>query len=296
MNNLVEKNKFGFYNLKEKPRPEELKEYYAQKYYQKNEGAYEQSYDPEELRYLNNKIEQKYHLFKEIAIKNNHTRLLEIGCGEGHCLSFFYKKGWEVLGLDFSDYGLLNHNPDQKKNLLKGDIYENIQALLRQNKKYDVIWIDNVLEHVIDPLQLLIDCHKLSSKEGVLVIEVPNDFSVIQQELRNKDIVKNDFWVAIPDHLSYFNKEGLCNICKESGWYSHRIVADFPIDFNLFNPNADYINQKQKGKGAYLQRIALENIMHQISVEKTNLLYESLANLGMGRQIISVFIKEKETI
>lgn len=292
MNKLVEKNKYGFYSLKDAPGQEELKNYYEKKYYQEDKGAYEQSYSQEELQYLSNKIEQKYSLFRNISTNNNHQRLLEIGCGEGYCLSFFNARNWEVLGLDFSDYGLLKHNPDQIENIIIGDIYKNIQLLKSQKKTFDIIWVDNVLEHVLDPLQLLSDCNQLTSNNGVLVIEVPNDFSIIQQELKNKGIVEKDFWVVIPDHISYFNKEGLCNICKETGWYSHKIIADFPIDFNLFNSNSDYISDKNKGKGAHRQRIILDNLMHRISIEKTNNFYQSLADLGLGRQIIGVFFKK----
>jgi 2-polyprenyl-3-methyl-5-hydroxy-6-metoxy-1,4-benzoquinol methylase/RimJ/RimL family protein N-acetyltransferase len=294
MNDLVEKNRYGFFSLRHKPSPNELKEYYEEKYHQENSHAKEQGDTDEEITYLKNKIEQKHHLFSGLLDNLKSRSLLDIGCGQGYCLSYFDKRGWRVLGLDFSDYGLLNHNPGQAANLKKGDIYDNIKMLHKQQKQYDVIWIDNVLEHVLDPLRLLTDCFSLANDNGILIIEVPNDFSIIQFELKNRGIIKDDFWVAVPDHISYFNRNGLCNLCSESGWQTHRIVADFPIDFNLFNPNADYISQKKKGKGAHLQRITIENIIHRVSIEKTNDFYESLADLGMGRQIIGVFVKEKE--
>ena len=157
-----------------------------------------------------------------------------------------------------------------------------------ENRKFDLVWLGNVLEHVLDPLQLLIDCYNIASDKGLLLIEVPNDFSKLQLELKKQKLIDKDFWVLSPDHISYFNKEGLINICKKANWNTEKIIADFPIDFNLFNPNANYVMDKKAGKGAHLQRIRINNLMHQISIEKTNKYYEALADFGMGRQITAI--------
>lgn len=284
-------NKFGFYSLQKKPSDAELKKYYSDKYYQEDKASYRKTYPKEEKIYINNKIGQKYLLMQDLLPKDKKLKILDIGCGEGFCLSYFHKKNWEVLGLDFSKFGLIVHNPDLKRFIIDGDIYENIEVLKKRGKKFDLIWLDNVLEHVLDPLKLLTDCYSLTSGNGLLLIEVPNDFSKLQLELKKQRVIKRDFWVKVPDHISYFNKEGLINICRKAGWNNEKIVADFPIDFNLFNPDTNYILDKKKGNGVHLQRIKADNLMHQISVEKTNKYYEALADLGLGRQITAIFKK-----
>lgn len=288
---MIKLNKFGFYSLRNKPSESKLKKYYENKYYQEDKSSYNKTYSKEEITYIKNKLEQKYLLLKNCLPNNKKLSLLDVGCGEGFCLSYFHKKNWKVLGLDFSNFGLLNHNQRSKKNIIVGDIYENMRILQNNGAKFDLIWLDNVLEHVLDPLKLLNNCYNLASDGGVLLIEVPNDFSKLQMELKKQKKIKKNFWVVSPDHISYFNKEGIINICKKANWKNEKIVADFPIDFNLFNPNANYESDKKTGKGAHLQRIKVDNLMHKISAEKTNTFYEALGNLGLGRQIIAIFKK-----
>ena len=56
----VRKNHFGFYELVEKPSPSELKQYYAEKYYQDSSSSYERQYATDEVEYFKNKLQQKY--------------------------------------------------------------------------------------------------------------------------------------------------------------------------------------------------------------------------------------------
>lgn len=290
-NDMVYKTEDGFYQLLNKPTPIELNDYYSQKYYQDDKATYKKSYSGEELKYIYNKIEQKHLLFSNFFRHTSGLKLLDVGCGEGFCLSYFHKNGWYVKGLDYSDFGLEIHNPEMKPFIETGDIYANIEKLISTKVKFDLLWLDNVLEHVLDPFQLLKFCSALTSPNGILVVEVPNDFSPIQIELKKKELIKNDFWVIVPDHISYFNKTGLINIAKRAGWEERVCIADFPIDFNLFNADANYVINRSRGKNAHLQRVQIENLLHEISPTKTNLLYKLFADLGLGRQIIAIFQK-----
>ena len=67
-------------------------------------------------------------------------------------------------------------------------------------------------------------------------------------------------------------------------------MSDFPIDFNLVNPDTNYNKDKTKGKNTHRSRVELDNLMHSISIEKTIQYFKALADLGLGRQIIS-FLK-----
>ncbi len=290
--NKVILNKYKFYELVQKPSSADLEEYYAKKYYQTNQGSYEIDYSEEELLYFKNKIEQKYWIINEL-LKSSSSKsksLLDIGCGEGFTLDFFKKKEWQIVGMDYSDFGCKKCNPNCVPSLLIGDIYQEMLPLISSNKKFDVVWLDNILEHVLDPLYLLKECKKLLNINGVLVIEVPNDFSVLQKYLMDKKNIDSEFWVAIPDHISYFNAEGLTAIAAESGLKNQITMADYPIDFNLVNPDTNYNKDKTKGKNAHKSRIEIDNLMHSISIEKTVNYFKALADLGLGRQIIA-FLK-----
>lgn len=290
--NLI-KNEYGYFEIADKPTADELEAYYAEKYYQDGCGSYEASgYTDEETTYFFNKIEQKYlaAITASPALKGGKQRFLDVGAGEGWAMKFFSNLGWECVGLDFSEYGCEANNPDQKNLLITGDIFENLKELIKKGEKYDLILLDNVLEHVLDPKELLESLHRIIENNGVLIVEVPNDFSVLQQHLFKKEHISKQFWVVVPDHLHYFNKNGLAALASDAGWLASKVISDYPIDFNLLNINTNYVNNPAVGKSCHKERVEVENLLHSISPEKTNTLYEALADLGLGRELTAVLL------
>lgn len=293
--NKVKKNKYGYFELVQKPAQKELDEYYSNQYYQQAKGSYQHSYSKDEKEYFFLKIEQIYQLLEEIKSDlNKKMKLLDIGCGEGWALCFFSKIGWKVKGLDYSNHGCKKFNPECLNHIDTGDVAKNIDKLVCLGDVFDVIWLGNVLEHILNPLALLNKCSSLLSKTGIIIIKVPNDFSAFQQMLLKEGYVDNPYWVAVPDHISYFNQEGLTVLCRESGLESIKIISDYPIDFNLLNENTNYVKDSRKGRSCHLSRLKLEAFFHSISIEKTNQLYQVLADMGIGREIIGFFRKATE--
>lgn len=287
-NNVV-KNKYGFYWVKDRPQKEELEKYYSEKYYQEAKGSYEVEYDLAEQNYFINKIAQKYYVLGQHLGDPKSNKFLDVGCGEGWALQYFKEKGWGVLGLDFSSFGCEKFNPKCCECIITGNVYENLDKLIKVGQKFDVVWVDNVLEHVTDPEFLVSNIKKIVSPSGILVIEVPNDFSIIQEYALKKGYVDNPFWVVTPDHLSYFNKEGLENLLHSFGWKSINILGDYPIDWGLLNINTNYIKDKAKGKACHKSRIEFENLLHTMSTEKVIAFYKAMGDLGLGRLITGFF-------
>jgi 2-polyprenyl-3-methyl-5-hydroxy-6-metoxy-1,4-benzoquinol methylase len=282
-------NKYGYYSVENVPTEKELAEYYANKYYQGANGSYEVEYDEEEVKYFKNKISERAYIIEKNLTSKNSKRFLDIGCGEGWALSYFKDKGWDILGLDYSSFGCEKFNSNCAKNLIIGNIYQNLNTLINQEKKYSVIWIDNVLEHVTDPEFLVKEIKKILEVDGILVIEVPNDFSFIQEYVINNKIVEKQYWVATPDHLSYFNKNGLNNLLLANGYKDLELISDYAIDVNLLNSHTNYISDKQKGKACHKERIIFDNLLHEKSIEDVVAYYKASAQLGLGRQITGFY-------
>jgi len=282
-------NKYGFYSLVDKPSSLELKDYYEKKYYQNATNNYEQYYSEAEILYFKNKIAQKFHVISGYIGPRDNGDFLDIGCGEGWALQFFKEKGWNITGLDYSNYGCEKFNPGCTKNIVTGDIGSNLSRLIESRKTFDIVWLDNVLEHVLEPQELILNIRQVVAPHGLLVIEVPNDFSLIQQYLLQNGAIDREFWVAIPDHISYFNRDGLANFMQSNKWDSLCFLADYPIDWNLLNPDTNYVMDKTKGKNCHFERIQFENLLHMQDIEKILTLYKSLADVGLGRQITGFF-------
>ena len=317
-------NEFGFYEIKHKPTPDELREYYAQRYYQENLTTYQATYPPEELAHIEGKLRLRHFVLEElrktsrmssetqVTAESSHTAVnsaatkatqnptaaapiattsgsfLDIGCGEGWALDYFQRQGWEVLGLDFSSFSLEKFHPALRERLRPGDLYEEVQSLVAAGQQFDVLWLDNVLEHVLEPADLLRQCRALIKPNGVLVVDVPNDFSALQQHLLDSGQIDRPFWVVLPDHLSYFNLPGLRNLAAATGWKTAKVIGDQPIDLNLLNPATNYVMNREAGKAAHHARLEQDNfLLRTASLPAVAAYYEALAAVGLGRSIVA---------
>lgn len=292
-------NEFGFYEIKQKPTPQELSDYYAKRYYQENLTTYQPEYPAEEREHIEGKLRLRHWVLEQLrgpeaaaetaqeasAAKGS---FLDIGCGEGWALDYFQRQGWEVLGLDFSSFSLEKFHPTLRERLHTGDLYEGVQSLVADGQQFDVLWLDNVLEHVLEPADLLCLCRQLIKPGGILVVDVPNDFSALQQHLLDSGQIDRPFWVVLPDHLSYFNQPGLRNLAAHTGWHVAKIIGDQPIDLNLLNPATNYVMDRTAGKGAHQTRLAQDNfLLRTAPLPAVAAYYEALAGVGLGRSIVA---------
>ncbi len=288
--NLI-RNPIGFYEVKEKPNTQELQEYYAEKYFQEARGSYETSYSDAELNHIRGKIRMRYEAIKS-SIPDKGT-ILDVGCGEGFVLADFAERGWDVKGLDFSSSGIESQNPQVSGALVSGDVFASLDKEVESQNSYDVLWLQNVLEHVIDPIDLMKTMRQLVKPDGILVVTVPNDFSEIQMKALDEGKIERPFWIAPPDHLSYFSGESLAAIGEATGWSCKSVIGDFPVDWFLYNDNSNYINYPEKGKAAHNARIELENMILAKPMENVLPFYEHLAQMGMGRDLTAFFDLKK---
>lgn len=283
----VEKNKLGYWEIKTKPSEEELQEYYASEYYQQARGSFELEYSQGELDYFDAKIEQRWAVIRD-RFPDNGT-MLDVGCGEGYALSYFSKVGWKVKGLDFSREGVESKNPHCAEFLVAGDVFDLLQEEQSSGNEYDVLWLQNVLEHVLDPIELMKSLRKLAKPGGVLVLTVPNDFSDLQLHLIENDHIDQDYWIAPPDHLTYFSRDSLLTTGKATGWNCFEVLGDVPIDWFLFHPASNYIRDRSVGKKAHMARVELENLIHKKPVEDVVNFFSALAKIGMGRDLTAFY-------
>jgi 2-polyprenyl-3-methyl-5-hydroxy-6-metoxy-1,4-benzoquinol methylase len=287
----LKQHRLGFWEVSKKPTPIELQKYYADKYYQEGMGSYDIEYSSDELAYFKSKLEQRMGVIQQyFSFDATSKSLLDVGCGEGYALSFFREKGWNVRGFDFSSAGVKSKNPSCLDVLETGDVFELLRSEIDTGRKYDIVWLQNVLEHVIDPINLLQSLRKLVSPNGIAVLTVPNDCSITQMALLNNHHIDSAFWVAPPDHLSYFDCESLKSVTEFTGWECVELLSDFPVDWFLFNPNSNYVNNRNVGKDAHRARVQIENLIHKQPIEDVLNFWSAAAKLGIGRDI-TAFLK-----
>jgi len=188
---------------------------------------------------------------------------------------------WDVVGIEPSkipaDYA--------RKNGLTifEDFFQRVD--LNELGKFDAIHMKFFLEHSSNPIEILEKCNTLLNPNGIVVIEVPNDFNPLQMAAK-KSLDKNQYWISIPDHVNYFNFKSLENILKKTGFELFYKDTTFPLELFLLM-GFDYINNDKIGREKHNERMKLE-----INLEKSGYhslkkkLYQSFAQNGIGRTAI----------
>lgn len=181
-------------------------------------------------------------------------------------------------------------NPDLLPYLETGDLYELLNQRIVEAKRYDLVWLNNVLEHVADPVGLLTSLRQLVSPKGILVVTVPNDGSAYQENLLEHGDIDERFWVAIPDHLAYFTYESLQCTTEATGWVCCEIISDFPIDFFLLHPGSNYVRDSGNGPDAHRARIRMELMLGKHPHDRSTEFYSALARVGLGRNLTAFLL------
>jgi len=117
--------------------------------------------------------------FLEKHVHGKISRFLDIGCGEGYVLADARKKGWEVVGLDIYDNRLEIARADSIS-FVTGNIF---QAAFPDNY-FDCVYMDSVLEHLIDPVSHLNEINRILREGGVMYIGIPNEDSLFNDARR----------------------------------------------------------------------------------------------------------------
>lgn len=120
-------------------------------------------------------------------------------------------------------------------------------------------------------------------------INVSNNYSMLQLKLLRDKKIEKDYWLDIEGHPSYFNPEGLKNLCETVGLERIGVYGESFVDFNLINPDTNYYENPSVGKNCYKARNYLDNWMMDISIEKTVEINKLLGEMGFGRTTTGIF-------
>lgn len=188
----------------------------------------------------------------------------------------------------------MTHNPEMEGFLLQGDFKERINDLKSQHRTFTLINADNVLEHVPDPMSLLQTMKEVCDEESIICITVPNDFSITQLKAHELGFIDGAFWVTknTAEHFNYFTVSSLASLGEAAGLRVITAVADWPVDFFLFNPDSNYNKDKRLGHNCHVAQVLFENMLFARSLEDTVRLREAVASSGIGR-CISMYFKKK---
>lgn len=198
--------------IKPIPEEKERREYY--KNFKYNTGFQNEKIIRKDARSTLSFLEQ---------LNPNKGKILDVGCGAGFFLDEAQKQNWDCIGVDFANetinYGISKFN----LNLITGDFL----SIKFPREKYDVITLNQVIEHLSNPMPTLKKVHALLKYNGIVCIATPNNQSIMSK------IQKENFnYIIPPEHIIYFSPQ---NFSKLLTFFGYKIIKirtwSYPSDF-----------------------------------------------------------------
>lgn len=135
-------------------------------------------------------------------------KVLEIGSSNGLLLSLLKERGWEVVGIEPSMTSAKYANERGIKTYKQTFEKTNFAS-----NSFDLIVLNHVLEHLVNPTEDLNKTYELLKKDGVMLIDVPNFGSLIAR------VAGSNWKYLLPkEHLWHFTKCSLYSLLKKTGF------------------------------------------------------------------------------
>ncbi len=155
-------------------------------------------------------------------------RLLEIGCGAGNQLLVLRQAGWQVAGVDFDPEAVATARRRGLEVHL-GDV----RSLKLDHESFDAIVMGHVVEHTYDPIEVLKECRRLLSPNGVIIAVTPNADALGHR-------LYKDAWRGLepPRHLVVFTPRALRLAFRMAGFQPKETRYSARDSTNMLNLSA----------------------------------------------------------
>ena len=179
---------------------------------------YLKSYQEQHIDYIGGMDSVSYYLkdrLKEIeGLAGSSGRILDVGSGSGVFLAYAQSMGWDVYGTEITKWGIEHAKEKFGLNLFFGDL---ASAKYKDNF-FDVVHINHVLEHVYNPMSLIIEIKRVLKPDGYLYIEVPQEIFPLSESLK--------FYLSYKSRSEFWHKMILKNRVK--------IQENLPYSLHLY--------------------------------------------------------------
>ena len=177
------------------------------------------------------------HLIKDSAV-------LDFGCGTGDFLFLSSDLALTCTGIE------LNEDNRTKINSRGIDCFENISDLPKE-KKYDLITLHHVFEHLSNPIEILNELGSLLAPSGQIIIEVPHARDILLETFKLEEFINFTFW---SEHLILHTFNSIKKILSKAGF--KYINIKYYQRYNFSNHLGWFLKRKPGGHNFYKEIIS----------------------------------------
>jgi 2-polyprenyl-3-methyl-5-hydroxy-6-metoxy-1,4-benzoquinol methylase len=148
---------------------------------------------------------QAQRLLQRVATYRPSGRLLDIGAGSGILVEQALSSGYEAEGIEPS-------RPLYEQALARGlPVHHGVLPSASVQARYDIATLIDVIEHVEDPVGLLMQASDVLAADGIAVVVTPDVSSLAARVLDGR------WWHYRIAHIGYFNQETLARALTRAG-------------------------------------------------------------------------------
>lgn len=195
-------------------------------------------------------------------------KVLDFGCGSGGFLHLIKDIASDVSGVE------LDRRLNSTLNSEGIKCFDDISNL---EGTFDVITLFHVVEHLINPVDILKQLEKHLSTNGIIIIEVPNADDALLSLYDSKPFADFTYWSC---HVYLFNSATLERMLKKAGYKVKFVkqIQRYPLSNHLF-----WLSQGKPGGHEYFNFLDNQNL---------NEAYElALASVGKCDTLIAEVMK-----
>lgn len=136
-------------------------------------------------------------------------RVLDVGCATGSFLAALREQGWQAQGVELSPYAA-----DYARQRYSLDVFTGeLQAAQLPDQAFNLVVLWDVLEHVYQPRETLLEAARVTAPGGVLLLVLPNPGSV-------EACLFGQYWAGwdTPRHLQVYSQPVIRRLLRETGW------------------------------------------------------------------------------